>query len=264
MNADLSFSQPPPFLKLLAHDLRWQMLALLARSDYCGRELVRLLGQPQNLVSYHLRQLHDQALVTERRSTADGRDIYYSLNLDTLHDLYAATAVALHPALSFTATTPEEPGLHFSGKQPRVLFLCTENSARSQMAEALLRYLSKGHIEAYSAGSNPTSVHPYAVRTMASVGIDISMQRAKHFDEFRGQTFDRVITVCDRVRESCPTFPGDPEHIHWSFPDPAAVDGSEQERYHAFEQVSLQLTTRLRYLLILLEREYEKGRNDEQ
>lgn len=261
MSMDFSFSQPLPFLKLLAHDLRWQMLTMLARSDYCGRELVRLLGQPQNLISYHLRQLHDQALVTERRSTADGRDIYYSLNLDTLHDLYTTAVAALHPALSFTATTPEEPGSHFSRKQSRILFLCTENSARSQMAEALLRHLSKGNIEAFSAGSKPTSVHPYAVQAMASVGIDIGMQRAKHFDEFRGQTFDRVITVCDRVRESCPTFPGDPEHVHWSFLDPAVVDGSEQERYHAFEQVSLQLTTRLRYLLILLER--ERGKDHE-
>jgi protein-tyrosine-phosphatase/DNA-binding transcriptional ArsR family regulator len=264
MSADIALSQPPAFLKLLAHDLRWQMLGLLARSDYCGRELVRLLGQPQNLVSYHLRLLHDQSLVTERRSTADGRDIYYSLNLDTLHDLYTTAAVALHPALNFTATTTEETASHFSGKQPRILFLCTENSARSQMAEALLRHLSKGNIAAFSAGSKPTSVHPYAVQVMARIGIDISKQQAKHFDEFRGQTFDRVITVCDRVCESCPTFPGDPEHIHWSFLDPAAVDSSEQERYHAFEQVSLQLTTRIRYLLILLEREREKGKTDEQ
>jgi protein-tyrosine-phosphatase len=260
MSANITLSQPPAFLKLLAHDLRWQMLGLLARSDYCGRELVRLLGQPQNLVSYHLRQLHDQSLVSERRRTADGRDIYYSLNLDMLHNLYVASAVALHPALHSTETAAEVNALHIAGKQPtRVLFLCTENSARSQMAEALLRHLSKGRIEAYSAGSNPIRVHPYAVQTLARIGIDISQQRAKHFDEFRGQRFDRMITVCDRVNESCPAFPGDPEHIHWSFPDPAAVNGSEQERYHAFEQVALQLTTRIRYLLILLEREQ---RND--
>jgi protein-tyrosine-phosphatase len=87
------------------------------------------------------------------------------------------------------------------------------------------------------------------------MGIDIKQQRSKHLDEFRDQSFDYIVTVCDRVRESCPTFPGDPERVHWSFPDPAAVEGSEQERYHAFEQVALQLVTRIRYLLILIERE---------
>ena len=83
----------------------------------------------------------------------------------------------------------------------------------------------------------------------------ISQQQSKHIDEFHGQSFDYIVTVCDRVRESCPTFPGDPERVHWSFPDPAAVEGPEKERYHAFEQVAFQLVTRIRYLLILIERE---------
>ena len=140
----------------------------------------------------------------------------------------------------------------------RVLFLCTENSARSQMAEVLLRYLSQGHIEVYSAGSRPTQVHPLALAVLQERGISTEGLRSKSLNEFIGQSFDVIVTVCDRVRESCPTFPGDPDCIHWSFADPAAVEGSLEERHRAFEQTSLQLTTRLRYLLILLERAHRR------
>ena len=248
--------QPPDFLKLLAHDIRWKILVLLGRSDYCVQELVRLVEQPQNLVSYHLRQLRGQNLVSERRSSADSRDIYYSLNFETLSTLYSAAADALHPALSSSIT--EQLDEVAPNKPVRVLFLCTENSARSQIAEALTRYLGKGTVEAFSAGSHPTSIHPFAIRILAHLGIDTGTLRSKHFDEFREQSFDRIITLCDYVIEECPAFPGDPERIHWSFANPAAVEGTEDERYHAFEQLSLQLTIRIRLLLTLLER--EKGK----
>ena len=121
-----------------------------------------------------------------------------------------------------------------------------------------MRHLSKGKVEALSAGSQPAPIHPYAVEVLTRLRIDTSQLRPKHFDEFQGQTFDRIITLCDRVLESCPTFPGDPERIHWSFPNPATVEGTEKEKYHAFEQIGLQLTTRIRLLLTLLER--EKGK----
>ena len=255
MSSDLSAVQSPSFLKLLAHDLRWNILVLLARSDYCVREIVRLLEQPQNLVSYHLRRLYDQHLVTERRSTADGRDIYYSLDINRLRTLYFAAADSLNPALNVSETSLHEAVSHLPGKKLRVLFLCTHNSARSQMAEGILRHLSEGRIEVQSAGNQPTDLHPLAIQTMVGMGIDISRQRSKHFDEFRDQSFDYVVTVCDRVRESCPTFPGDPKQVHWSFIDPAAVEGSEQERSRAFNQVALQLTNRIRYLVILMDRE---------
>jgi protein-tyrosine-phosphatase len=255
MDTEITSVKSLNFLKLLAHDVRWKILSTLARSDYCVQELVRLLEQPQNLVSYHLRRLREQDIITERRSSADGRDVYYSLDLDVLHRLYYSTGEALHPALSNTEPTLEKKIPPFSRKPIRVLFLCTENSARSQMAEALLRHLSKGQVEAYSAGSHPTSLHPYAVQVMATMGIDISQQQSKHYNEYLGQSFDRIVTVCDRIRESCPNFPGDPERIHWSFPDPAAQEGSKEAKYHAFEQTALQLTNRIRFLLILLERE---------
>ena len=255
MDTELTSVKSLHFLKLLAHDVRWNILLILVHSDYCVQELVRLLEQPQNLVSYHLRRLREQDIITERRSTADGRDIYYSLDLDVLHRLYFSTGEALHPALSNVEATIEKEVPALSRKPVRVLFLCTANSARSQMAEAILRHLSQGQVEVFSAGSHPTSLHPYAVQTMAAIGIDIRGQQSKHYNQYLNQSFDRIITVCDRIKESCPNFPGDPEHIHWSFPDPAAQEGPEEAKYHAFEQTALQLTNRIRFLLILLERE---------
>jgi ArsR family transcriptional regulator, arsenate/arsenite/antimonite-responsive transcriptional repressor / arsenate reductase (thioredoxin) len=258
MDITLSSESVPDFLKLLAHDLRWKIVTLLARGDYNGLEFVRLLGQPQNLVSYHLRKLHEQNLVREHHSTADERSIYYSLDLDTVRSLYQSAGEALHPALGvIEAHLPPAEALPHQDAL-RILFLCTENSARSQMAEALLRHLSHGRIDAYSAGSHPTQVHPLARQVLAERGISTEGLRSKSIDEFAGQSFDVIVTVCDRVRESCPTFPGDPECIHWSFADPAAVEGSLEERHRAFEQTSLQLTTRLRFLLILLERAHRR------
>jgi ArsR family transcriptional regulator, arsenate/arsenite/antimonite-responsive transcriptional repressor / arsenate reductase (thioredoxin) len=254
MDDTLSSESVLDFLKLLAHDLRWKILTLLARSDYNGQEFMRLLGQPQNLVSYHLRKLHEQHLVREHRSTADERSIYYSLDLDTVRSLYQTAGEALHPALGVIEAPPPQTVAKHHQPPLRVLFLCTENSARSQMAEALLRHLSQGRIEVYSAGSHPTQVHPLARQVLEERGITTEGLRSKSLEEFAGQSFDVIVTVCDRVRESCPTFPGDPERIHWSFADPAALEVPLDERHRAFEHISMQLTTRLRFLLILLER----------
>ena len=124
------------------------------------------------------------------------------------------------------------------------------------MAEALLRQLSKNRVEAFSAGTEATRVHPDAIKTMATLHIDISQQRSKHLDEFRKQTFNYVITVCDRARESCPLFPSDPEQIHWSFPDPA-VEENATKRERAFEETAQQLTARINFLLIQMERSGE-------
>lgn len=242
-------------LKVLAHELRWKILALLARSDYCVAEIVRFLKQPQNLVSYHLRKLRDQHLVTERRSSADARDIYYSLDLATFRSLYLATGEALHPALGSVEVRRDGDSWHFPTSPVRVIFLCTENSARSQLAEGLLRQLSHGQMEVHSAGSKPTRLHTLALRVLQDMGIDTQGLRSKHLDEFRGQAFDYVVTVCDRVREVCLAFPGDAEYIHWSIPDPAMVQGSEEERAQVFEQTAQQLMARMRALLILIERE---------
>jgi len=246
----VSLSQPPGFLKLLSHPLRWQLLKILAHTDLTVQELVQLLDQPQNLVSYHLKLLRKQSILRERRSLADGRMIYYSLDLDQVRVLYAASGEALHPALG-----PRELGEPVLPRRPvRVLFLCTHNSARSQMAEAILRARSKGQIEVFSAGTEPTRVHPLAMQVMAEMNIEFSHHRSKSLKEYLGQNFEYIITVCDRARESCPAFPGDPVRIHWSFPDPAGVEGSESERLRAFRETAIQLNTRINYLLISIQR----------
>jgi protein-tyrosine-phosphatase/DNA-binding transcriptional ArsR family regulator len=253
MTTSFETVRAPAVLQLLAHDLRWRLVSLLARGDYQVHELVRMIEQPTNLVSYHLKRLKTGKLVRERRSSADGRDIYYSLDLDRVRGLYLATGEAIHPGLRF-ASEPSAVAAQEPTSPARVLFLCTHNSARSQLAEGILRQLTHGRVEVFSAGSEPSSIHPEAVRVLESFGIDPSQQHAKHLDQYRNQPFDYVITVCDRVRESCPVFPGDPERIHWSFPDPAAIE-DEGQRRQAFDQTATQLMTRIRYLLILIERE---------
>ena len=137
----------------------------------------------------------------------------------------------------------------------RVLFLCTGNSARSQMAEALARVRSDGLVEAHSAGSHPKALHPNAVRVMRDEhAIDLAGHRSKHLSVFAEQRFDRVISLCDRVREVCPEFPGHPETIHWSIPDPAAghADGDDEASYPAFQQTADELETRIGFLLAAL------------
>ena len=128
----------------------------------------------------------------------------------------------------------------------RVLILCTGNSARSQMAEGLLRHDAGDTYEVFSAGTKPTLVRPEAIQVMREVGIDISGHRSKSVDEFEGQNFEYVITVCDNAKESCPIFPAKTKRIHWSVEDPAAVQGSEEERLAAFRLARDELRARLK------------------
>jgi arsenate reductase len=119
----------------------------------------------------------------------------------------------------------------------RVLILCTGNSARSQMAEGLLRDLGGEQLDVFSAGSKPSMVNPLAIQAMTERRIDINSHRSKHLSEFLKQPFDYVITVCDNAAETCPIFPGRAERIHWSFPDPASAAGSDEERLQVFRNV---------------------------
>ncbi len=118
----------------------------------------------------------------------------------------------------------------------RVLFICTHNSARSQMAEGISNALFPGRVEARSAGTRPGTVHPLAIEVMAEIGIDISRSRSKHLDEFRNERFDLAVTVCDGANEICPFFSGAKDHEHAGFPDPSAVEGEREERLAAFRQ----------------------------
>lgn len=128
----------------------------------------------------------------------------------------------------------------------RVLILCTGNSARSQMAEGLLRCDGGGHFEVFSAGANPSQVRPEAVQVMRELGIDISGQHSKSVAEFKGQQFDFVITVCDQANEVCPIFAGEAQRIHWSFDDPAAAEGGEGQRLAAFRRIRDGIREKLR------------------
>lgn len=128
----------------------------------------------------------------------------------------------------------------------RVLFLCTHNSARSQMAEGLLRALGGDRFQAASAGTEATRVHPLAVRAMREMGIDIAGQTSKTFDRFLAEPWDYVITVCDAANERCPVFPGRTTRLHWSFDDPSQAIGSEDERLAVFRRVRDELAARLR------------------
>jgi protein-tyrosine-phosphatase len=241
---------PPAFVRLAANPLRWRLLRELVRSDRAVWELTELVGEQQSLVSYHLRQLRNGGLVSTRRSAADGRDTYYAIDLAACRRELQAAGGGLHPALGFA---PLEPGARGrSLPKRRVLFLCTGNSARSQIAEALIEHMSEGVIEASSAGSHPKPLHPNAVKVMKRRGVDISGNDTTHVDQFVAQPFDLVITLCDRVREVCPEFPSHPQLVHWSIPDPAREGGTNRASYPAFERTAAELETRIEFLLPLL------------
>jgi ArsR family transcriptional regulator, arsenate/arsenite/antimonite-responsive transcriptional repressor / arsenate reductase (thioredoxin) len=192
-------------------------------------------------------------VVSRRRSTADGRDSYYLLELDRCGELLAGAGRALHPGLRLAPTAPDRRTRAARRRRTRMLFLCTGNSARSQIAEALAERLGDGVVEVRSAGSHPKPLHANAVRVLAERGIDIVGRRSKHLDEFAGRRFDYVVSLCDRVREVCPEFPGHPDLIHWSIPDPASQGDDDGQTYPAFERTADELTTRIAFLLELIE-----------
>ncbi|MEC3957892.1 ArsR family transcriptional regulator [Nocardia sp. CDC153] len=243
----LARQEVPPFVHLAAHPLRWRLLAELSEGDQRVRELVARVGEPQNLVSYHLRLLRDSGLVTASRSSHDGRDSYYHLNLERAAEMLTSAGASLHPALRMdsprTESTPSEP--------PVVLFVCTGNSARSAIAEALLRHRAAGSVEVFSAGTRPKpSLHANTVRVLREeYGIDRSAQRPRLLDSLADLRFDAVITLCDKAREVCPDFGDDSRWIHWSIPDPAASNGSDEDTYPLFRATAAEIDTRIRYLL---------------
>lgn len=243
----------PEFLKLAADPVRWQLLCELGRSDRQVRELVSMLGQPQNLVSYHLSRLRAAGLVSMRRSSADRRDAYYRAELTACRERLDEVGAALHPRLAPAADDGASGARVRRQRRSRVLFLCTGNSARSQMAEALVEHLAAGRIEACSAGSHPKALHPNAVRAMAECGIDIRGRKTRHLSEFARRRFDLVVSLCDRVREVCPEFPGAPETVHWSIADPSAAGATDEESYPAFERTATEIEWRVRFLLARLD-----------
>jgi protein-tyrosine-phosphatase len=238
--------QPPQILGVLSDPLRWQLVGELGRSDRRVGELVELTGKPQNLVSYHLAELRRAGIVTGRRSSADGRDVYYRADLLRCRDLLGDAGFSIHPAISLGHA--QSVGAR-RGPRPRVLFLCTGNSARSQIAEALVKHRSAGAVEARSAGSHPKPLHANAVRVLAERGVDIADRPTKSLGRFARTRFDRVVTLCDKVREICPEFAGDPTVAHWSIADPAAAGDNDAATYAAFQHVADEIEDRVALLL---------------
>lgn len=232
----------PVFVQLAAHPLRWQLITELAGGDYRVRELVTQIGQPQNLISYHLRLLRDGGLVRAGRSSFNGRDSYYHLDLQRCADLLTATGPALHPGLQLT---PVDLPAHWD-TGASVLFMCTGNSARSAIAQALLNQHTGGRLRVVSAGARPKeSMHPNTIRVLRrEYGIDITGQRPRSLAGLDLADFDHVITLCDKARETCPELPDHPGHRHWSIPDPCAGNAG----YPMFVDTAAEINTRLHYL----------------
>jgi protein-tyrosine-phosphatase/DNA-binding transcriptional ArsR family regulator len=241
---------PERFLRLLADPLRWQLLQELAGSDRRVGDLCALLDQPQNLVSYHLRRLRTAGVISARRSAADGRDAWYRLESRRCRDLLIEAGRALHPGIRLAPITAAARATRPARSRPRtrVLFVCTGNSSRSQIAEALLEQRTGGAVAGRSAGSHPKPIHPAAVRAMAARGIDLSGRRSKHLRTMTRTRFDHVVTLCDKVREVCPEFPGHPSTSHWSMADPS----SEPDVDAAVARTVDEIDDRLEFLIPLL------------
>ena len=234
------------FFRVLADQTRLAIVRLLVLSDLRAGEIAERIQLPQNAVSYHLKQLRTVGLLRDRRSSADARDVYYSIDLERMQSLYRHAGEVLQ---AVPLSDGHERSVAPDGTRPiRVLYLCTHNSARSQLAEALTRRYGGPDVAAFSAGDTPTAIHPMTSALLAEWQIDPVGQASKSLDQFTGQSFDFVITVCDRVREYCPTFPGAATQLHWSIPDPSAVVG-EEERWAAFRAVRHEVDVRVRHFL---------------
>lgn len=233
---------PPEFLQLVGHPLRWRLLGELAHSDRTVDELRELVGERHNLVSYHLAKLRDGRLIVGRRSAADRRDAYYTVDLARIGSLLTAAGGMLHPGIRLAPANEK-----VRPRAAKVLFLCTGNSARSQMAEALIKERSGGVIKAYSAGREPKALHPNAARVMREeYGIDLTGYAPKHLNIFAKRKFDRVISLCDLLRENCPEF-GD-DTIHWSIANPATGE-PDQVTYPLFQKTAAELAIRIEFLV---------------
>ncbi|HSS92839.1 MAG TPA: metalloregulator ArsR/SmtB family transcription factor [Candidatus Dormibacteraeota bacterium] len=231
-------------LQVLGHRLRWQVVSELSRSDLRVGELTAATGQPQNLVSYHLRLLRETGLVHERRGSADGRDVYYSLDRRAVTMGLHRAIAALDPGAGMVAPAAPFRGTRSSTSTTSVLFLCTGNSARSQIAEAILRQLAGQRVLVRSAGTHPVGVHRQVRRVLAARGIRAGTLRSKSFAEFSGQRFDYVVTLCDIARDELIRPAGKPQTRHWSIADPA-VRGGRTRVATAFERVTDEIQLRV-------------------
>lgn len=241
-----STTNAPETVWLLGHDIRWRLAQALSHSDHRVGELVEAVGERQNLVSYHLGLLRRAGMVSERRSSHDSRDVYYSLNLGGLRDGLDQGLTRLHPTLRMPPPSTTEASAEGS-RQPRLLFVCTGNSARSQLAEAIARDLAHGTVVVASAGPRPAGIHPMTMKVLKELGLPVDGLHSKSIDEVGGR-FDFVVTLCDVAREDCPPFHG-ADVIHWSLPDPAQSNDSKRDLRQAFKRTAEELRRRITFLL---------------
>lgn len=234
----------PPVLHVLGHELRWQLVSELSRSDLKVGELTAATGEAQNLVSYHLRLLRDAGLVHERRSSEDARDIYYSLDRRAVSSGLLRTLGGINPGAMLTAPRPAKDS-PVAGRLASVLFLCTGNSARSQIAEAMLRELGGRRVLVRSAGTHPVGVHPLVQKVLVARGINVGDLRSKSVAEFAGQAFDYVISLCDIARSEPIALTGKPHLAHWSIPDPVAEHGGPAAVARSFERAVVEIAVRV-------------------
>lgn len=229
-------------LKLLADDTRWQLIGALRHSDRHAGELAAQCHLPQNLLSYHLGLLRQAGLVHAHRSDADARVFYYGLDLIALQQAYQQIGAALPLPSGAPAVLPPTT----------VVFVCTHNSARSQMAEGWLRQLSGGRVSVRSAGAEPTALDARAVQAMAEAGVDIGYQQAKGPEAVQNERLGIVVTVCDRAREACAPCLDAPLQLHWSVHDPVRKADHIENPLTAFRAARDELRVRVEGLLAAL------------
>lgn len=230
---------PPTFFRILGDETRLAVVRMLRLTDMTVAQIGQRLHLPQNAVSYHLRLLREAGLLRARRSSHDSRDHYYALAHGALHAAWrTAEAAVLHGGLTLGATAP--------ARGMRVLFVCTHNSARSQLAEALLRQSAGTWAEAASAGTRPAGLHPETARLLAELGADPARHWSKPLDAVAGP-FDLAVTVCDTAREECPVADLAPRWLHWSLPDPLSAPPDAQRE--AFRAVFAELQERVSALV---------------
>lgn len=227
---------------------RVRLLVALRHLGLAPREAARLA---RRLVDEGGDDLDLSALLVDQRRAIRERRAELERLEDELLDLERTIMAA-------GAAGRKEPRM--TDRPIRVLFVCTHNSARSQIAEALLRHYGGADFEAHSAGTEVRAVNPYAVRVLADLGIDWSTARSKLVGEFLDQHFDYVITVCDRARETCPVFPGSENTLHWGLDDPSSVTGDDAERLAAFRRTEVEISARLRPFIEVALRAAGRGR----
>lgn len=255
-------------LAVLADPQRLHILDLIINGIHCSSGIVERLGLTPNLVSHHLKVLRESGLVDIERDPADRRWIYHVPDIQQLTEIQFQLTHFLHPARiqaradecgpSQGALPYNPPDYLLAEKEypvainkAKIIFLCTGNSARSQMAEAFMKKYGNDVFEAHSAGLEPKGINPYTTRVMDEAGIDISEQQSKGVRQYLGHVnFGCVATVCNHAEDNCPTvFLTQGKHLHWSFEDPAAFEGTEEETLAKFRQIRDQIEARIKDFL---------------